>query len=1334
MRHSLATIGFLIVAIVFTIEIRSQAWTEIAKIASVRPSADGQFGSSVSITERFILIGEPGSISNTMESAGAAYIFTRSANLLTGNVILEASNKQAKAYFGCGVSLTENYAMVGASGASVGVVKNTGSAYVFARVGSSWTQQAILFASNRRPDDYFGGSVSLVDEYALVGAFFANVGELGNAGSAYVFSRTNSTWTQSTILTASNKSTFALFGYSVALTNQYALVGAYYSNAGSFARAGSAYIFTRVGFVWSEQAILTASRKQREHHFGYSLAISNQYAAIGSEASNDAYIFYRSGNTWVEVQSLITTEKACGIAISDHYALFGNLLYIRLGKTWSFHTTLQGESNPSVAVSDNFAVIGRHVQSIDLIPGVGEAYLYASADLSSLLGLYASTNGSYWIDSRGWDSSLPLCSWFGITCNPSCTPEQIELNTCGVYEIDLSGNNLQGTLPELYLPDLLYLHLDSNKLQGRIPTLLLENICELSISHNELNGSIPALAFENLRVLDLSHNFLTGKIPDLKTSRLTSINLSGNLLSGTIPELIMHVITFMDLSFNNLTGCIPDFTMPRTLYLDLSDNMLQCTIPDFSMPYISTLDLSFNRLEGAVSQLEASHLVELHLSFNLLTGKIPVINSFVIDSLLVNDNNFSGLIPLLPASLVDLDLSNNPSLKYPKSVLSDIFETTGGMLWLNKTNWLSNLSVCKWYGISCHASCSDIQFESSLCPIVKILLGNNNLVGSLASDFWLAELEYLEELDLSQNKLQGTVPELKAPSLLYLYLNHNQLSGSVPSWSLKSLIYLYLNNNNLTVISDSLDLPFLTLLDLSRNQIEGTLPSLNALYSLVRLDVSFNRLAAITSLRLPRLQTFLAFNNQITGSLPELELPKLSYLDFSNNHLSEPLPDWTMLTSMEHFIFSSNPRLKGPLPRGMDQYYKISGLNLKNTDMHSAGPELFPKTLSPSGQFQLLSLSDFYQCPIMANLRVEQSSIHIHPKYYDFFNCRCLPGKFGLRNRCVECPNLCDCNTGLKIWGCFPSPNLQNVSVILNCPNPSACITSIPSDVVLSKNNSAASINSCSDGYEGRVCAKCQSGYTAQGRLCQHCSPSLNYLSFTLGPLFILIFVVYLYKSESRASGKMSITIFHLQTLSIIISSASHSSTVQRSIEMPVSVSSIQISNISCLTEITDPFVPMLLSYARLPILGLIGFFAHFASNGPKKDKVHYVIMNLVRCMHYSIALESMGVFSCTLLDQGVDRWYFNAWPWISCQSASEEQATMIVLSVLVFICFVCGYPLWMWWIIKQSTIGFRQERNEQDRLSLRARYGFLYLPYKKVSQIFIHNQIYQGFFLFRRV
>ncbi|MCB0518457.1 MAG: FG-GAP repeat protein, partial [Saprospiraceae bacterium] len=114
-------------------------------------------------------------------------------------------------------------------------------AYVFVRSGTTWTEQAKLTASDGAANDWFGWSVSLSGDYALIGAY-RDDNNVADSGSAYFFVRSGTTWTEQAKLTASDGATDDQFGWSVSLSGDYALIGASYDDDNGD-NSGSVYVF-----------------------------------------------------------------------------------------------------------------------------------------------------------------------------------------------------------------------------------------------------------------------------------------------------------------------------------------------------------------------------------------------------------------------------------------------------------------------------------------------------------------------------------------------------------------------------------------------------------------------------------------------------------------------------------------------------------------------------------------------------------------------------------------------------------------------------------------------------------------------------------------------------------------------------------------------------------------------------------------------------------------------------------------------------------------------------------------------------------------------------------
>ena len=196
---------------------------------------DDRFGGSVAISGDTVVVGAPRDDDAGFDS-GSVYVFVRSGTTWTEEAKLTASDAAAEDEFGVSVALSGDTALVGASGDD-DAGSGSGSAYVFVRNGTSWSQQVKLTASDAAAEDGFGASVALSGDTALVGAS-GDDGTGVSSGSAYVFVRNGTSWIQQAKLTASDAAAIDYFGYSVALSGETALVGAPFNDG-----VGSAYAY-----------------------------------------------------------------------------------------------------------------------------------------------------------------------------------------------------------------------------------------------------------------------------------------------------------------------------------------------------------------------------------------------------------------------------------------------------------------------------------------------------------------------------------------------------------------------------------------------------------------------------------------------------------------------------------------------------------------------------------------------------------------------------------------------------------------------------------------------------------------------------------------------------------------------------------------------------------------------------------------------------------------------------------------------------------------------------------------------------------------------------------
>jgi len=315
-------------------------WTEQQKLLASDGAAGDYFGRSVSISGDTVIVGAYWDDDNGT-SSGSAYVFVRdTAGDWTEQQKLLASDGAASDYFGTSVSISGDIAIVGANGDDDNS-SNSGSVYVFVRdTAGVWTEQKLL-ASDGAASDGFGGSVSISGDTAIVGAS----GDDYN-GSAYVFVRdTVGDWTEQKLLASDGVSNDS-FGVSVSISGDTTIVGAYNDDVNGI-NSGSAYVFVRdTAGVWTEQKLL-ASDGAAYDNFGQSVSVSGDTAIVGAPGGDDnnssnsgsAYVYT---NTVVTVPDITVTDSVA--PINDLTVAFGDVTELAFSEQ-AVYVTNDGDAN-----------------------------------------------------------------------------------------------------------------------------------------------------------------------------------------------------------------------------------------------------------------------------------------------------------------------------------------------------------------------------------------------------------------------------------------------------------------------------------------------------------------------------------------------------------------------------------------------------------------------------------------------------------------------------------------------------------------------------------------------------------------------------------------------------------------------------------------------------------------------------------------------------------------------------------------------------------------------------------------------------------------------------
>jgi len=385
-NHALA-VGFFVSVLLCAEGFSFQVIEE--KLLPSDGSSGDVFGSSVSVSGDYALLGAFGDLS----ISGSAYVFKRDGDHWVEETKLIPSDHAIGDMFGYSVSIDGGHAIVGAPGNN----SDLGAAYVFELTGGVWTEKAKLVGTNLAPDACFGFSVSIDGDYLIIGA----VDDDDNgpeSGSAYIFKREGDTWTQQAKLVASHGTSSDQFGTSVAISGEYAIVGAPEYNV-VLANEGAAYLFKREDSLWVEQTILTEREPVWEGRFGLTVAASNDQAVIGTLASGQAYVYVKDSSAWREADRLRPQGIGIGfgqsVDIEGDYVIVGAefddsggsdagsiYLFRKFGSFWLEETKIlasDGAPNDyfgsAVAISSGSLVIGSPSDD-DNGSGSGSAYAY----------------------------------------------------------------------------------------------------------------------------------------------------------------------------------------------------------------------------------------------------------------------------------------------------------------------------------------------------------------------------------------------------------------------------------------------------------------------------------------------------------------------------------------------------------------------------------------------------------------------------------------------------------------------------------------------------------------------------------------------------------------------------------------------------------------------------------------------------------------------------------------------------------------------------------------------------------------------------------------------
>lgn len=297
------------------------------------PGDQATFGTAIMIDGDTAVIGALGATVNGHANQGAAYVFTETDGIWNQVAKLVADDGAANNYFGQAAAISGGNIVVGAYGASVNGHALQGAAYVYTNVGGTWTFVKKLVADDAVGGEFFGRSVAMSGNRALVGAPYASVDGTVARGAVYMFDGSTSDWTQTAKIVADSGDPADGFAFSLAATPTHMVAGANGVGGGQ----GAAFVFADQGGSFEQEARLVADDGAAGDDLGYSIAILDSTLIVGADRAaihnntqqGAAYVFSESAGTWTQTHKLVASDGQANefygafVALAEQSALVG---------------------------------------------------------------------------------------------------------------------------------------------------------------------------------------------------------------------------------------------------------------------------------------------------------------------------------------------------------------------------------------------------------------------------------------------------------------------------------------------------------------------------------------------------------------------------------------------------------------------------------------------------------------------------------------------------------------------------------------------------------------------------------------------------------------------------------------------------------------------------------------------------------------------------------------------------------------------------------------------------------------------------------------------------
>lgn len=362
MKKIIALLPFLLIGMLT----QAQGWTQIQKSDALHRDTDSRYGATIDISGNEAVIGTFSEDTdqdglNDLSEAGAVYVLNFDENTGTWQATqkLVAEPRENSEFFGVDAAIDGNYMIVGAKSSDLdengaNSILDGGAAYFFEKINDEWILAQKVVASDRAEFNFFGSTVTISGEYALVVASNNSTDEnnsnvQNNAGAGYIFHRDGAgVWSQTQKIVASDRAASDFFGNAADMDGENIVIAAYNESedsagANTLNQAGSAYVFNlNPNDQWIEVDKITATDRGQMDWFGISVGISGDQIVIGARQEDEdevganmmtsagsAYVFENVGsNVWSQSQKLVSSDRADNDLFGYSVAIFEDKIIV----------------------------------------------------------------------------------------------------------------------------------------------------------------------------------------------------------------------------------------------------------------------------------------------------------------------------------------------------------------------------------------------------------------------------------------------------------------------------------------------------------------------------------------------------------------------------------------------------------------------------------------------------------------------------------------------------------------------------------------------------------------------------------------------------------------------------------------------------------------------------------------------------------------------------------------------------------------------------------------------------------------------------------------------